>query len=221
MRNTQRLIPISLLHRVTTVQMAMRWLPIFPPQVGVPLIPRTLATRMGPKSPHSTTSRLHPRMDTIHKVNKLLRHTIQVLQVLRLRMLMVGWTAIWKSQGPSKSLRYISTQAYSTLHWRISIFTIPLTIRRPIRTKQIYPCLVPDCDTKANFKRLADLERHMKTVHFPEPIDCPHGWCGRVGEHGFTRKDHLTDHLREVHMQDIPKASRSTQKGKGSRKDKR
>ena len=39
----------------------------------------------------------------------------------------------------------------------------------------------------------------MKTVHYPSLTDCPHGWCGRVGGNGFSRKDHLNQHIKQIH----------------------
>ena len=66
------------------------------------------------------------------------------------------------------------------------------------------------CDYQT--KRQYDLDRHQKT-HFPsgpgEKFDCPARGCGRTGEHGFKRKDHLREHLRKVHAKDIPKQSTS------------
>ena len=45
--------------------------------------------------------------------------------------------------------------------------------------------------------------------HDPTPaeqlIDCPDKDCGRIGVHGFDRKDHLREHLRMHHLQDISK----------------
>ena len=63
-----------------------------------------------------------------------------------------------------------------------------------------YTCLSPNCTS--NFTRLTDLKRHSKAVHCPELLDCPHAhrsFCGRTGHNGFLRKDHLNEHLREVH----------------------
>ena len=60
-------------------------------------------------------------------------------------------------------------------------------------------------------KRQYDLDRHQKT-HLSsgpgEKFDCPGRGCGRTGEHGFDRKDHLREHLRKVHAKDTPKPSR-------------
>ncbi|KAL8984170.1 MAG: hypothetical protein Q9177_004770, partial [Variospora cf. flavescens] len=68
------------------------------------------------------------------------------------------------------------------------------------------------------FTRSFDLGRHLKT-HFPDDtprLDCPKAtaggaaWCNRVGERGFTRQDHLNEHLRKVHLVDLPKTARGT-----------
>ena len=71
-------------------------------------------------------------------------------------------------------------------------------------------CLHDHCEYQT--KRQYDLDRHQKT-HFPsqpgEKFDCPGRGCGRTGEHGFDRKDHLREHLRKVHAKDIPKQGRS------------
>ncbi|KAL9635498.1 MAG: hypothetical protein Q9204_002608 [Flavoplaca sp. TL-2023a] len=76
-----------------------------------------------------------------------------------------------------------------------------------------YICVFPGCPR--SFARPYDLNRHMK-VHFPpDKQDCPQGlreggFCKRVGEHGFSRKDHLVEHLRNVHMLEVPKSARGT-----------
>ena len=45
-----------------------------------------------------------------------------------------------------------------------------------------------------------------------EKLDCPERWFGRVGEHGFTRKDHLIEHQRSFHVQDVAKRQRASSK---------
>ena len=71
-----------------------------------------------------------------------------------------------------------------------------------------YICGKAEC--KFEFSRLTDLKRHIRIVHNPESqrMDCPYGWCGRVGEHGFTRRDHMNEHISEVHKGNTPKAGR-------------
>lgn len=69
-------------------------------------------------------------------------------------------------------------------------------------------CRQAECAERRGFKRHADLMRHMSTVHHrgdQEKFDCVKRSCPRKGENGFTRKDHLTEHLRNFHLQDIPK----------------
>lgn len=56
--------------------------------------------------------------------------------------------------------------------------------------------------------RVFDLNGHLQS-HVPvKKYDCPEGvkssFCGRVGENGFLRVEHLKEHLRKVHMRDIP-----------------
>ncbi|KAL9024085.1 MAG: hypothetical protein Q9196_006772 [Gyalolechia fulgens] len=83
-------------------------------------------------------------------------------------------------------------------------FTIP-TNRSPYRppAPNLYSCLYPDCSRR--FARPFDLKEHIET-HFPvasKKFDCPEGalgsFCKRVGDQGFSRRDHLDEHLREVH----------------------
>jgi hypothetical protein len=46
----------------------------------------------------------------------------------------------------------------------------------------------------------ADLERHTRSVHRKSMyIDCPHRKCDRRGTNGFTRNDHLMEHRRLYH----------------------
>ena len=61
------------------------------------------------------------------------------------------------------------------------------------------------------FGRYADLERHIAIVHNRSTlqlVDCTHPGCHRRGEYGFTRKDKMVEHLRDVHKIDIPKRAR-------------
>ncbi|KAI4638374.1 hypothetical protein J4E93_010174 [Alternaria ventricosa] len=78
--------------------------------------------------------------------------------------------------------------------------------RSSSRTKT-WTCDIASCTSSANFTRLADLQRHQSTVHgvgTPEyPCNVPR--CNRVGDKGFTRRDHLVEHLRNFHHMDIPK----------------
>ena len=42
-------------------------------------------------------------------------------------------------------------------------------------------------------------------------FDCPGKGCGRTGEHGFFRKDHLREHLKKVHAKEIPEVAITVQ----------
>ncbi|KAI9768768.1 MAG: hypothetical protein M1839_003965 [Geoglossum umbratile] len=81
---------------------------------------------------------------------------------------------------------------------------------RPVVAPDRYVCLFPGC-TK-DFGRLADLDRHLKTVtHFRRFIfECSARGCKYKGIHGFSRRDKLTDHQRKWH-QDLSQASSNLQ----------
>jgi hypothetical protein len=55
------------------------------------------------------------------------------------------------------------------------------------------------------FTRPADLKRHHVVVHSPSFTDCPIYGCTRKGPQGFTRKDHMNEHVRQFHHVDIKK----------------
>lgn len=79
-------------------------------------------------------------------------------------------------------------------------------IRTNSRTRT-WTCDISSCTSSANFTRLADLQRHQSTVHgvgTPE-YPCMVPQCNRVADKGFTRRDHLVEHLRNFHHMDIPK----------------
>ncbi|KAI4094792.1 MAG: hypothetical protein LQ344_002038 [Seirophora lacunosa] len=109
---------------------------------------------------------------------------------------------------------------------------VPLASSQPIPPPTIKPssssdknkkptpfiCLHAGCPRQ--FARSFDLDRHLKT-HFPAAaprLDCPKGlagaWCGRVGDRGFTRQDHLNEHLRKVHLVDLPKSARGSRESR-------
>ncbi|KAF2683113.1 hypothetical protein K458DRAFT_419328 [Lentithecium fluviatile CBS 122367] len=75
------------------------------------------------------------------------------------------------------------------------------------RSPRTWKCELPNCSSTANFTRLADLQRHQSTVHGvgTPGYPCTVQDCTRVGEKGFTRRDHLVEHLRNFHHIDIPK----------------
>jgi hypothetical protein len=70
-----------------------------------------------------------------------------------------------------------------------------------------WKCELPNCSSTANFTRLADFQRHQSTVHEvgTPRYPCTFQDCTRVGDKGFTRRDHLVEHLRNFHHIDIPK----------------
>lgn len=74
-----------------------------------------------------------------------------------------------------------------------------------------YHCLYYGCqDDKREFRRKADLERHVDSLHNRDQqphIDCLEPKCHRKGQFGFLRKDKMIEHMRDVHKADIPKRS--------------
>lgn len=73
------------------------------------------------------------------------------------------------------------------------------------RSGSRYVCMYPRCES--SFSRSADLSRHYPTVHFPDSVrlNCPKPKCSRKGEQGFTRQDHLNEHLRQYHKEPVAK----------------
>jgi len=74
----------------------------------------------------------------------------------------------------------------------------------------------PTSDCSAAFSRKADKDRHFECVHrrgANKKHDCPVVKCTRNGDLGFTRKDHLTEHLRNYHHQQIPKRKKARSDG--------
>ncbi|KAI9777144.1 MAG: hypothetical protein M1835_005314 [Candelina submexicana] len=76
------------------------------------------------------------------------------------------------------------------------------------------------CSSKGKFKRKADLQRHYDTCHVEHPAvwDCTMPKCGRTGLNGFSRKDHMWEHLRQYHRVDV---ARRTEGGYGQRRRRR
>ncbi|KAJ9611738.1 hypothetical protein H2200_004922 [Cladophialophora chaetospira] len=66
-------------------------------------------------------------------------------------------------------------------------------------------CLDENGKPRKFFSRKADVTRHIKSQHDVKYQDCPRARCERKGNQGFTRRDHLTEHLRGFHMEDHPK----------------
>ena len=85
------------------------------------------------------------------------------------------------------------------------------------QTSSKYPSLAPDSYNtyeSANAYRYSIYQPLQDTKLFAEEeYGCPIQGCGRYGIRGFSRKDHLSEHLRSVHMQDIPQ-KRGAKSGK-------
>ena len=64
-----------------------------------------------------------------------------------------------------------------------------------------YTCLEQDCH--AVLKNFGDLKRHDKAKHCTHPnkeqYPCPVLWCKYSGSNGFTRKDKLKSHYKNIH----------------------
>lgn len=56
------------------------------------------------------------------------------------------------------------------------------------------------------FKTFAGLKRHYDSVHIGKKLNCTHVGCDRAGDNGFTRRDNLNDHMRNVHGMTIAKS---------------
>ena len=141
-----------------------------------------------------------------------------MLRTLKLTML------VWLVP-PAKNHQKSSTSPLQTLLEESSSY--PLLHRQTSPSANSpppqYHCLYEGCNHVST--RSFDLQRHMKK-HTPIPAedkyDCPGRGCGRVGSHGFDRKDHMIEHLRNYHMQEIPKGRNASSKVvSGSSKKKR
>jgi len=66
---------------------------------------------------------------------------------------------------------------------------------RPIRS-QNFPCDIVGCTS--SYTRIHELQRHLKAHSGIKPHICQIADCNRTGA-GFARKDHLRQHLRQVH----------------------
>ncbi|KAK3054702.1 hypothetical protein LTR09_004431 [Extremus antarcticus] len=70
-------------------------------------------------------------------------------------------------------------------------------------TRSTWVCLqLPCSERRIWFHRKADLDRHVRTyheAHITPKFDCGHPVCRRKGDQGFTRKDKMLEHEREVH----------------------
>ncbi|KIX00827.1 uncharacterized protein Z518_09892 [Rhinocladiella mackenziei CBS 650.93] len=91
--------------------------------------------------------------------------------------------------------------------------------RSPSSSKDRVFCSHRDCmDDKGRprkfFSRKADVTRHYKSAHDITYRDCPKPHCSRKGKQGFTRRDHLIEHLRGYHMEVIAKRQTGDNKNK-------
>ncbi|EXJ89845.1 hypothetical protein A1O3_02912 [Capronia epimyces CBS 606.96] len=66
-------------------------------------------------------------------------------------------------------------------------------------------CVDENGQPNKSFSRQADLNRHIKSVHEITYIDCTVKTCNRKGTNGFTRMDHMKEHLRGYHMIHVDK----------------
>lgn len=124
-----------------------------------------------------------------------------------------GATRERATMSPSASSKSDNMQRYVIINQVLpSICTQNNRLTNPHRTGSRYICMVGGCES--NFSRSADLNRHYTTVHFPDParLDCPKPRCSRKGDQGFTRQDHLTEHLRQYHGDQLPKRTSSKSK---------
>ncbi|KAF2163698.1 hypothetical protein M409DRAFT_25885 [Zasmidium cellare ATCC 36951] len=103
----------------------------------------------------------------------------------------------YQQYPPSPTSTSSPTSTYSTS---------PTTPNNP----PTYFCLWPNCTYSCS--RNADLQRHYQNVHNRESaplVDCWVQGCHRRGAYGFTRKDKMVEHVREVHKVDVPKRGSS------------
>ena len=80
-----------------------------------------------------------------------------------------------------------------------------------------YFCIIKDCEYSST--RAYDLERHMNKHFKQKKYPCEYKWCGRHDVNPFSQKDHLKEHLRKVHMRDIPKRAKSGRKNRTTREE--
>ena len=87
---------------------------------------------------------------------------------------------------------------------QITVSTSLILLPRPT-----FLCLYEECANQGvGFARKADLQRHVDVRHNRatlQLVPCAVEGCHRIGDRGFTRKDKMIDHVREVHKVDVPK----------------
>ncbi|KAL8646218.1 MAG: hypothetical protein Q9210_006262, partial [Variospora velana] len=123
------------------------------------------------------------------------------------------------------SPRSIDQTLVPTEHLQAQTYAHMRSSKPPTKMHKTFPyvCLHPGCTRR--FARSFDLDRHYRITHLPETakrLDCPkaasESWCQRIGARGFTRLDHLNEHLRKVHLMDLPTSSRGS-RHREARKD--
>jgi hypothetical protein len=107
---------------------------------------------------------------------------------------------------PSSSTRHNSTSTSCTSPFSLTSST-PSPPSGQLRERHYceHSSCVDRHGQRSSFSRRADLNRHAQSVHGPNMLDCPWRRCERKGSRGFPRLDHLIEHRRGFHHEDIPK----------------
>jgi hypothetical protein len=100
----------------------------------------------------------------------------------------------------------ILTHSLST-HQPPSMDEPPSNAQRPHCTHD--DCLDAQRHPTKFFSRRADLLRHIRSTHSLPHIDCPWKKCARRGSAGFMRQDHLLEHRRQYHKENITAGERA------------
>ncbi|KAH7397711.1 hypothetical protein BKA64DRAFT_45338 [Cadophora sp. MPI-SDFR-AT-0126] len=75
---------------------------------------------------------------------------------------------------------------------------VPGTNAQPAQpTSRPFICDIRGCSH--TYKRIHELRRHKRTHLGVKPHACQYPLCNRSGRNGFVRKDHLKQHMRQVH----------------------
>lgn len=129
-----------------------------------------------------------------------------------------------RGSSPLEKRYHYSHNPYQTDPNRARLSVKPLPAS-PAAVNMKPHCPHPDCrDASGNprkyFSRKADVARHDRSHHNRSFMDCPRHRCSRKGESGFTRRDHLQEHLRQYHSMNIPKRGSGSVHGtRGPRKE--
>ena len=108
------------------------------------------------------------------------------------------------SQSPASTGNTIDPAQITASHTKKAEFGLDSN-----RNGDLY-CLHLGCEyrTKRQYELARHLKTHLTSYDSDQKYDCPETGCGRKGEHGFHRKDHLREHLRKVHAKDLPENSK-------------